>query len=146
MQNPRKFLKVYSIFILILSVFTLTSIVVELWFGELNEAQIPEGSPENVLLIARIIILSISALLLLPQFYVGIKGLKIAKNPTPARAHIFWGIIIFVFTILGVIEPISILVKQGFSYRNLSSVFNIAIEAFIFFDYVRYARAVADSV
>lgn len=104
MAQAKKNLKTYSIIVLALGALTLINLLFELFFGELNgelnNATIPDGAPANVAMIARIFILVISLLFLLPQFYIGIKGLKIVKKPDSSRAHIVWGVILTVFTAL----------------------------------------------
>ena len=102
----------------------------------------PEGTDPNILLAAKISILVITLLMLLPSVYVGVKGLRIAKNPSPAKAHIVWAKIIFVFTVLALITPIVSIVKQGDIGANIASVSSILLEIIIYFDYIKYAQAV----
>ena len=66
---------------LALAFFSLLQIVSELLYGELNNAVIPEGAPENILPITKIVLFSVALLLTLPNIYIGIKGLRIAKKP-----------------------------------------------------------------
>ena len=98
MEQSRKNLKLSSIIVLILSVFYAIQLVCELMFGEINNATIPEGAPDNILLITKIVLASIAGLLLIPNIYIGVKGLKVAKNPDSSKAHIVWAIILLVFS------------------------------------------------
>ena len=85
-------------------------------------------------------------MLLLPKIYVGIKGLKIAKNPAPAKAHIVWGVIILVFNILNIIEPATAALKDGFSYDTTSAIFSVLLDVVIIYEYIIHARAVAKAL
>lgn len=146
MEQSRKYLKISSIVVLIFAGLTLLNLVSELLFGELNRAEIPAGSPENILLITKIILLVVSILLLLPQVYVGIKGLKMAKNPDSSKAHIIWGTILLVIAVLGLVSPAIALIKQEDVFNNVSELFSILVDVIVFFDYVKYARRVSRGV
>ena len=143
MELTRKRLKLSSIVVLVFAGVHLIQIISELMFGEINNAIIPEGAPDNILLITKIILLSVSILLLLPQIYIGIKGIKIAKNPTAAKGHIVWAIILFVFAVLGLVEPIVNIINRGGLYDNGTTIFSFLLEVMVYFDYIKYAIAVS---
>ena len=142
MEQSRKHLKTWSIVVLIFTGLSLLDLVTELLFGDLNSVTIPEGSPENILLITKIILLAVSLLFLLPQLYIGIKGLKMAKNPDTSRGHIVWGTILLVISVIGLIPPVIAIIKQENIFENISQFAGILIEALVFYDYVKYAKAV----
>lgn len=144
MENSRKYLRLYSIFILIFAVYTLITLAVEVLFATFDNVEIPEGAPENVVLIAQIVILSISFILLLPQLYVGLKGLKMAKYPNSSRGHIIWAMILLVFAVLGSISPIKNLISGTNARENFGTVTTCMVEISIYFEYIRYAKAVAE--
>ena len=70
MEQTRKYLKLSSIAVLALAFFSLLQIVSELLYGDLNNAAISEGAPENILLITKILMLKI----LLIKITVNTKG------------------------------------------------------------------------
>lgn len=147
MEQTRKTFKTISIVVLILAGLSLISILFELFFGELsaelNNATIPEGAPENVVLIAQIFVLVIALLLLLPQVYIGIKGLKIAKRPDFSSAHIVWGIILTVFTATELISPFLALIQgNGDKFGNVADLCSIMVDVGILYEYVKLARAI----
>ena len=98
MEQTQKSLKLSSIFVLLFAGLSMVEIVAELLFGEINSVVIPEGAPENILMITKIILLAVSLLFLLPQLYIGIKGLKIAKCPDSSKGHIIWAAILLTFS------------------------------------------------
>ena len=122
---------------------TMLNILGEIFFGEFNSAAIPEGTPANTLLIAKIFLLAISALLLWPQIYVSIKGIKIAKNPNGTKRHIFWATVLLVLSIIGLISPVLELLRSEGVYQNLGSILSILIEVCLYYEYVKYAKEIA---
>ena len=121
-------------------------VVCELFFGELSNAIIQEGAPDNILLIRRIILFSFALLLMLPGIYIGIKGLRIAKKPNSSKGHIVWGIILLVLTSLSLISPVVDIINNGFKYDYISEFLRIAVEAMAFFEYIKYAIALRKAI
>jgi hypothetical protein len=143
MDQSRKNLKVSSIVILLLGVWSLVDVLLQVFFGEINNAQIPAGAPDNILEITRIFLIVVSALILLPQFYIGIKGLVVANKPNSSKGHIRWAIVLLVFTIIGFIDAV-IRVIGGESIKEYISVFlNLAFEGVLYYEYIVFARRVA---
>ena len=119
------------------------NIITELAFGEINSTPIPAGSPDNILQITKMILLVFSLAILLPKFYVGIKGLGIAKNPNPSKKHITWAMLILVFEAIGFIDPILGFLNQGNMTENFFALADVLLEVIIIYEYIKYAKAVA---
>ena len=142
MEQSKKYLKITSIFVLLYAAFTLIYVVAELIFGEFtNDETVTEGT----VMAAKILLLVITFVMLLPQAYIGIKGLRIAKNPDSSKGHIIWAIILLVFAILSCIEPISNIIKQSGVGENVTSLGNCLVEVALYFEYIKYARDVSKS-
>ena len=146
MEQTRRNLKLTSIAVLALAGFSFIQIVSELLFGEINNVAIPEGAPENILRITKIFLFSLSLLITLPNIYIGIKGLRIAKNPNPSKGHIVWGIILFVFASLSLIGTVVDCISSGFQYEGITAFSSILVEAAVLFEYVQYAIAVRKTI
>ena len=146
MEQTRKNLKLSSIAVLALAFFTLLQLVSELLYGELNNAVIPEGAPENILLITKIVLFSVALLLTLPNIYIGIKGLRIAKKPNSSKGHIVWAIILLAFAALFLIEQGVGFIHDGFNFENISAFCSIVVEVAVFVEYIRLAIAVRKTV
>ena len=142
MEQARKNLKISSMLVLLFVGLSLVQIVTGVMFVEPNSVPIPEGSPDNILLITKTFVMVIALVLMLPKIYVGVKGLNVAKNPTASKGHIIVAVIIFVLSILSLIEPAMGILKQDGS-GSISSLFNILLEAIIYYEYIHYARIVA---
>ena len=92
-------------------------------------------------------ILAVSLLILLPHLYIGIKGLKIAKKPDSSKGHIVWGIILIVFTCIGLISPLLALLQgNGEAFGNASELCSIAVDVYVLIEYVKYAKAVRNGI
>ena len=146
METPRKRLKTVSIFVLLYTICTLIELAVQAFFGELSKVPIPAGSPENILLITQIILVSVAFLLLLPAFYVGIKGLKMAENPDSSRAHIVWAVIILIFAIIDLAGVIINIVSAGSVVPFISDLGCITLNVILYIEYIKYAKEVADEI
>ena len=132
MEQARKNLKTSSIIVLALAGLSLLNLIFGIFFGdlstELNNATIPDGAPDNVILITKIFVLVVSILILLPQLYVGLKGLKMAKKPDSSRGHIVWGIILVVFTACGLLSPFVALIQgSGDAFGNIAELLNCLV-------------------
>ena len=139
MELSRKNLKVSSIVVLIFAALTLIQVIFGVIFGEFNSAEIPEGAPDNILMITRIILLSVSALFLIPQVYVGLKGIFIAKNPTSSKGHIVWAWILLGIDVLSLISPIIGLVNNGDTGNSIGTILSLLLEITIYIEYIKYA-------
>ena len=84
------------------------------------------------------------AVILLPQIYVGVKGLKIASNPDSSELHIIVAAVLLGITSLTAISPIIAIVQNVEVFDNVRYLLSIIVEAWVFFDYIRYAKLVAD--
>ena len=146
MEQTRKYLKLSSIAVLALAFFSLLQIVSELLYGDLNNAAIPEGASENILLITKIFVFAVSLLLTLPNIYIGIKGLRIAKKPNSSKGHIVWAIILLAFASLSLIVQGVGFIHDGFQFENISAFCSIVVEVAVFVEYIRLAIAVRKTV
>lgn len=142
MENSRNHLKISSIVVLIFAGLALIKVLTELLFGDIAKITAPAGSPENIVLILKIILLSVSFICLIPQIYVGIKGLRIAKNPDSSHAHIIWAFILFVITLLELVTPVMELINHANKGANILYILSTVAELVVFFDYIKYAREV----
>jgi hypothetical protein len=142
MENSRKHLKINSIVVLILtlsSIFDIASGLIDI-----KNAAIPDGAPNNILEITQIFIIVVACVLLLPQIYIGFKGLKVAKNPDSSKGHIVWATILFVAALLSLASSIMEGVQNGFNQDVVLSALSIAVDVLVYFDYIKAANLVAN--
>ena len=143
MGNSIKYLKITSIALLLYTIFSAFEIAIALYFGEFNNVTIPEGSPDNILAITKTFILVVSALLLLPQLYLGFKGLRVAANPNSSKGHIVLAIVIFIFVLISAVTAIQGIASGEETDSNVSALLSLMVEVAIYFEYILYAIRVA---
>lgn len=150
MEQSRKYLKTSAIVVLALAILSLIDILYELFFGELGmafkSAEVTEQFTNDIILTTQIFIVVVSFLLLLPQIYIGLKGIKVANNPDYSRGHIVWGTILLVLTAIGLISPVLALFRGAMSFANIANICSQLVDVFILYEYVKYAKAVRNSI
>ena len=146
MEQKRKHLKVASVIVLAFTGLTFLRTAVEYLFTDQGIAILPDGSSAMLQLIVRLIMVAIALVFVLPQIYIGVKGLRIAKNPAPAKAHVVWAWILLVFAILSLIEPITAALQPGGLAGNVEALINGLLSIVLYIVYIRCARAVAKAL
>ena len=145
MSNSRKHLKISAILVLVLAAATFIKTVMSVIFGGLPSAIVPDGSADNIVLITQISLLIFSALLLLPQIYVGAKGILVSKHPTRSKLHIIVAIVLFVFSIIGLVFPIIGIINREAIFDNIGTIIGLLLEILVYFDYIKYAKMASKS-
>ena len=140
MEKNKKNLKVLSILILALAVYSLIRIVLSVFSIDLNPEDLTDGASATHLLIGQIFVCVVSVILLIPQIFVGIKGIKVSNNPDSSKAHIVWAVILTVLSVIGILSPASELIKGVAVLDNLLAVADMALHAIIYIEYINYAK------
>ena len=141
MEQSRKNLKFMSIAMLILAGLSFARILLELIFTDFN-AKAAEGVTKELWVAAVIIIAVIGFILLLPQIYIGIKGIKVSKNPDSSKGHIVWAVILLVISIIGLVAYVVEAIKTGAFKDNISAITNMLLDVTIYSSYLEYAKKV----
>ena len=140
MEHSRKQLKISSYLVLLFALISLIEVIAALIledFGAGGEAT------ANVVMITKIIIMAVTVIFLIPQVYVGVKGLKIANNPNSSKTHITWATVLFVFSVVSLIAPIMGFINKSGS-DNVRTLFGLLLEATIYLEYIIEAKKVAE--
>ena len=138
MEQSKKNLKFMSIAMVILVFLSLARIIAELIFTDFSGT---EFSKETIL-ITTIVSVVISIILLVPQFYIGVKGIKIAKNPDSSKAHIIWCRILIVICAIGFVALIIEAVSKGEFMGDIPLILDILVDIILYTEYNRYAKQV----
>ena len=143
MTKERKTLKEFSILILVLAAISLVRLVLDACMVGFDAASLEiEGASETLIKVSLIITFVLALLLLIPDVYVGIMGIKEANNPTGAKAYI---VIALIITILYAIASVSSIVDicKGFNFSKLAELSNEVLNAAIFFLFYIQAKKVS---
>ena len=141
MEKNRKDLKILSILILVLTGLTLVRSITELIVNGLP--QVPESNElsQGILRITAIISLVIGLLLLLPQVYVGIKGMKIADGAPSGKAPLVWAIILAVLAAISTISGLSNMLG-ALTFGSALNFVDCALDVVVYIFYFILARKV----
>ena len=141
MDKNRKNLFVISIVILAWVVWSIAKSIVEICINGGLELPEVEGVSKEIMLVAAIIALVIVYIALVPQIYIGIKGIKIAKGAQSGKAHIVWAIILGAIAALGFVSSLAGLGK--FSADVLLDIGTSACSLALYACYISFACKIA---
>ena len=146
MNNSRSHLKEASFLVLLFTAFSFIRMIIQFFVVgfEVDPAQV--GASHEFIVAAMLVMFVISLILLLPQLYVGVKGMKIAKNPTSTKGHIVWAVILLVFSAFSIISTVSSIAEQINIVDNIITLFDHALDVIVYCMYINYATRVLKGV
>ena len=137
MEKARKNIKVTAIFIMVLALLKVIASIVNFATKgvEIPESMITPELTRDAVYAIMVVAWVVTLILHLPSFYVGFKGLKVAKNPDNSKAHIIWATILLVFAVISVLSQVGELSKAT---DMLDAILKIVDEVCIGVLYVFY--------
>lgn len=146
MNNSRNHLKEASFLVLLFTAFSFIRMIIQIFVVgfEVDPAQV--GASHELVVVAMIVTFVISLILLLPQLYVGVKGMKIAKNPTSSKGHIVWAVILLIFSAFGIISTVSSIAEQINVIDNVITLVDHALDVIVYCMYIKYANRVLKGI
>ena len=143
MEKVKKNLREFSWLIIALGGLAIIRNIIDMVRKGFHVDQVPEGMTEGMAMIGVIITYILAFVLLIPQFYVGVKGLKIVKEPDSSKAHIIWAIILAVFAGIGAITAISGLAGGKDMVDGILTISNLVLDVAIYVAYISCAKQIA---
>jgi hypothetical protein len=104
------------------------------------------GVSHEIIVVTMIVMFVVGLILLLPQLYVGVKGMKIAKNPTSSKGHIVWAVILLIFSAFGIIATVSSIAEQVNVVDNVITLVDHALDVIVYCMYIKYANRVLKGI
>ena len=145
MSNSRNHLKEASFLVLLFTAFSFIRMIIQLFVGfEADPTQV--GVSHEIIVVTMIVMFVVGLILLLPQLYVGVKGMKIAKNPTSAKGHIVWAVILLVFSAFGIISTVTSIAEQINVVDNVITLVDHALDVIVYCMYIKYANRVLKGI
>jgi uncharacterized membrane protein YhaH (DUF805 family) len=141
-EKARKSLKELSVLVLAFAAYSLIRVVLGAIFTDFDASVLPEGTTEGMFTVGKIVLCAISLILLLPQIYVGVKGLKVSKNPDNSKGHITWATVLAVISVIGVISSAYNLIQAGEIVNDILEMADMLIDVALFGFYVKYAKQI----
>ena len=146
MNNSRRHLKEASFLVLIFTALSFIRMAIQCFVVgfEVDPAEV--GASHELVVVMMVVMFVISMVLLLPQLYVGVRGMKIAKNPTSTKGHIVWAVILLIFSAFGIISTVSSIAEQVNILDNVITLFDHALDVIVYCMYIKYANRVLKGV
>ena len=129
MENAKKQLKSFSILVLILAAFSLARTIIDLFLKDSN-------------VITLVITVIVGCLVLLPQIFIGYRGMKVAKNPDSKKGFIVWSWILLVLAGIGVISSVVSLFNSASVLSSITSIADNVLDLVTYFAIIYYANIV----
>jgi hypothetical protein len=107
MEKIRKNIRELSVVMLLLAAFSFIRLIVDVMFTDFSSANLPDGVTASVVFVVKVVMCAVGLILLLPQIYVGVKGVKVSKNSKVSTAAIVWDIILAVISVLAAVSSCS---------------------------------------
>ena len=141
-MKKRKELLIYGIVLIVLAIIDILKLILDLDSDIFGTVQTEDQLVQTVIKIVFYVIISISALSILIELFLGGKGIAESKNPSGAKFHIslakFIGIINIVFAVIIVISMFnSTDLKSDFETLSLCM-----IDIIFMFSYASVAKSV----
>ena len=146
MNNSRRHLKEASFLVLLFTAFSLIRMLIQFFVVGFDIDPEQAGASPELVMVTIIVAFVIGMLLLLPQLYVGLRGMKIAKNPTSTKGHIVWAVILLIFSAFGIISTVSSIAEQVNIVDNIITLFDHALDVIVYCMYINYATRVLKGV
>ena len=145
MSNSRNHLKEASFLVLLFTAFSFIRMIIQVFVGfEADPTQV--GVSHEIIVATMIVVFVVGLILLLPQLYVGVKGMKIAKNPTSSKGHIVWAVILLVFSAFGIISTVTSIAEQINVVDNVITLVDHALDVIVYCMYIKYANRVLKGI
>lgn len=145
MSISRNHLKEASFLVLLFTAFSFIRMIIQVFVGfEADPTQV--GVSHEIIVVTMIVMFVVGLILLLPQLYVGVKGMKIAKNPTSSKGHIVWAVILLVFSAFGIVFTVSSIAEQINVIDNVITLVDHALDVIVYCMYIKYANRVLKGI
>ena len=140
MNNSKRNLKIVSIIILAMAIFSLVWGIYSLVTLDTSAVEVPEGMTKEVVHVITMISGAFALLLILPRIYIGVVGLQGGKDGS--RAHIIVAIIFGVLSLVGLISAITSFNGAALG-KSLVGLIEAIIVTAVYALYIKFARDVA---
>lgn len=146
MNNTRRHLKEASFLVLLFTAFSFVRMLIQLFVVGFEVDPEQAGVSRELVLAVMIGMFVLSMILLLPQLYVGIKGMKIAKTPNRSKGHIVWAVILLIFAAFSIISTATGIVGSVNVADDVIGLVDHALDVIVYCMYIKYANQVLKGV
>jgi hypothetical protein len=100
--------------------------------GGFEVTEVPAGMTPEVAKIVMIFSFAVMIVAMIPRLYVGVKGLKVANEPSAAKAHIVWAVLFLITGAWSMFNDISAIIEAKDLVIDILTLVSSAIDVFAY--------------
>jgi hypothetical protein len=133
MEIKKRNLKSASFLVLFLTLLSVVRLVLNVvQKGGFEVTEVPAGMTPEVAKIVMIFSFAVMIVAMIPRLYVGVKGLKVANEPSAAKAHIVWAVLFLITGAWSMFNDISAIIEAKDLVIDILTLVSSAIDVFAY--------------
>lgn len=141
MEQTKKNLRIISLCLVIFSIVSLALAAMDLitfWMDRDNYS----GTSDGVVLASIGIVGVMSLLMVAVQIYIGLKGMKVAKEPDSSKGHITWATVLLVLSIIALVSPVMEMIQTKAIVANVVTIIDCLVDVLLYYYFIKWAKEV----
>lgn len=140
-EQTKKNLRIISLCLVIFSIVSLALAAMDLitfWMDRDNYS----GTSDGVVLASIGIVGVMSLLMVAVQIYIGLKGMKVAKEPDSSKGHITWATVLLVLSIIALVSPVMEMIQTKAIVANVVTIIDCLVDVLLYYYFIKWAKEV----
>ena len=140
-EQTKKNLRIISLCLVIFSIVSLALAAMDLitfWMDRDNYS----GTSDGVVLASIRIVGVMSLLMVAVQIYIGLKGMKVAKEPDSSKGHITWATVLLVLSIIALVSPVMEMIQTKAIVANVVTIIDCLVDVLLYYYFIKWAKEV----
>ena len=140
-EQTKKNLRIISLCLVIFSIVSLALAAMDLitfWMDRDNYS----GTSDGVVLASIGIVGVMSLLMVAVQIYIGLKGMKVAKEPDSSKGHITWATVLLVLSIIALVSPVMEMIQTKAIVANVVTIIDCLVDVHLYYYFIKWAKEV----
>ena len=140
-EQTKKNLRIISLCLVIFSIVSLALAAMDLitfWMDRDNYS----GTSDGVVLASIRIVGVMSLLMVAVQIYIGLKGMKVAKEPDSSKGHITWATVFLVLSIIALVSPVMEMIQTKAIVANVVTIIDCLVDVLLYYYFIKWAKEV----
>ena len=100
------------------------------------------GTSDGVVLASIRIVGVMSLLMVAVQIYIGLKGMKVAKEPDSSKGHITWATVLLVLSIIALVSPVMEMIQTKAIVANVVTIIDCLVDVLLYYYFIKWAKEV----
>ena len=140
-EQTKKNLRIISLCLVIFSIVSLALAAMDLitfWMDRDNYS----GTSDGVVHASIGIVGVMSLLMVAVQIYIGLKGMKVAKEPDSSKGHITWATVFLVLSIIALVSPVMEMIQTKAIVANVVTIIDCLVDVLLYYYFIKWAKEV----